>query len=105
MARLGPLSVNEYAEWKANMVAFRKQLDMDDDQKLTTTLALQERLFASIDADTALLETLREHITELEDAWLRGAITEHDSGTRSNRNAALRVHLNKRLLRPSGEVK
>ena len=50
-------------------------------------------------ADTALLEALREHIEELEDAWMRGAIVEHDGkgGTRSNRNADLGVRLKKRL--------
>ena len=46
-----------------------------------------------------LLEACWEHIIELEDAWMRGAITEHDDkgGTRSNRNTALRVRLNERL--------
>lgn len=38
-----------------------------------------------------------EHVLELEDAWARGAISEHDSigrgGTRANRNASLRVLL------------
>ena len=50
-------------------------------------------------ADTALLEACRSHIAELEEAWRRGAITEHDGqgGVRSNRNAALRDRLDERL--------
>ena len=50
-------------------------------------------------ADTALLEACREHIVELEEAWIRGAIVEHDGkgGTRSNRNIALHIRLDERL--------
>lgn len=38
-----------------------------------------------------LITSAAEHLTELEDAWLRGAISEHDGhgGTRSNRNAEM----------------
>jgi hypothetical protein len=48
-----------------------------------------------------LMVTVRDHIDELEEAWRRGAISEHDGkgGTRSNRNVTMRVELNKMLAR------
>jgi hypothetical protein len=44
------------------------------------------------------------HILELEEAWRRGAIHEHDGrgGERSNRNVAVRVLLEKALEEEQG---
>lgn len=54
----------------------------------------------------AVLEQALAHVEELEDAWMRGNISEHDGlgGTRSNRNHDVRVALTKVLRKVKGEV-
>lgn len=74
--------------------------------------AAGERAGAAVDAQAraderawiaALVAAAQEvdiHLAELEDAWSRGALSEHDGkgGTRSNRNADLRRRLTRALL-------
>ena len=86
------------------------------DQQAAQVEALQEELHDALlalenasaqrDGSLAQVEALRgalretvEHIEELEDAWRRGALSEHDGqgGTRSSRNLWLRVKLRKLL--------
>ena len=52
----------------------------------------------------ALLRDVQQHIFELEDAWAKGALSEHDGkgGTRSSRNTDLRVAIAAELV---GKVK
>lgn len=46
-----------------------------------------------------------EHVTELRDAWMRGALSEHDGlgGTRSNRNADVERRLYQALNIPADQ--
>jgi len=52
-----------------------------------------------LDTTTAVIRKVFEHLEELEEAWRRGALSEHDGhgGTRSNRNADLVRELGKAL--------
>jgi hypothetical protein len=50
-------------------------------------------------ADRQILELVEAHLEELEDAWRRGCISEHDrqGGTRSNRNVEVLILVRKLL--------
>jgi hypothetical protein len=54
----------------------------------------------------AACEMAMEHVVELEDAWLRGALSETDyqGGTRSNRNVDIRVALSAAIAKARGEA-
>ena len=54
---------------------------------------------SATDALLAAAKAVLAHLEELEEAWRRGALSEHDGqgGTRSNRNVELRVLLRKTL--------
>ena len=54
-----------------------------------------QRILQAHGALLAVCEAALAHVQELEEAWRRGAITEHDGkgGTRSNRNVDVRAIL------------
>lgn len=60
-------------------------------------------LRAQVEALRGSLEKALEHVLELEDAWQRGCVSEHDGkgGIRSNRNVEVRVAIRKALDYPS----
>lgn len=55
----------------------------------------------TMDKDAAIRFAL-EHVSELRDAWMRGALSEHDGlgGTRSNRNIEVEKALRAALSSP-----
>jgi hypothetical protein len=69
---------------KRQLAALQQQLDDERRAKVELLAAAQRAL---------------DHVTELRDAWMRGAIREHDGkgGTRSNRNVDVEVELRRTL--------
>ena len=74
----------------------------ETDYESATTTELQDlhlsalrtvaALRALVEAKDGALDAAAKHVTELENAWLRGALEERDGqgGTRSNRNVQVR---------------
>ena len=77
----------------------RVVIPVGDYNLISTDIPLLLGEIAALKAENAELRTAAgyalEHVSELEDAWMRGCITEHDGkgGMRSNRNVDVRIAL------------
>ncbi len=100
------------AVYDANGVACASY-DEETTERLARRMVVCLNACAGIDPAAALaaareaLEAAQSHVLELEDAWARGVLSEHDGkgGTRSNRNIVVRnaVAAALSLLAPKGK--